>query len=273
MLKKAILSAGLIAAAGMLAGVGNANAGVVNIGDGLGGSNPTGQLPPQDPVLLGDGSNISVYLNGSGTISTTMLIALLVPNDTTNLYTSDPFGAISVYADYPSLTNEQSGSSALVGNDSTFGLSSSPDNNGFWGSWVTNNSGREKLAGFLNQNHGEKFSSSVNGSNVSALESYVGVSDSTGEFGVYTVAISVPQALSRNALINVAIPGGLPVGTVVAGLTDNGNSTPWTNSGGSNVPQVPVVPAGPLPIPATLPLVGGGLLGLGALAMRRRRTL
>ena len=42
-----------------------------------------------------------------------------------------------------------------------------------------------------------------------------------------------------------------------------------------HVPGTPTpVPAGgPLPIPATLPLVGGGLLGLGLIALRKRRQL
>ena len=35
----------------------------------------------------------------------------------------------------------------------------------------------------------------------------------------------------------------------------------------------PATPAAPAPIPATLPLVGGGLLGLGLIALRKRRRL
>ena len=93
------VAVGLIALA--VVGATPAVAGVITIGNGAGGTNATGLVGLGDPNLIGNSGNISIYLNGSGSISNDVLLALLVPNDSTDLFGStNPLGTIDSYANH-----------------------------------------------------------------------------------------------------------------------------------------------------------------------------
>ncbi len=93
-----VLLAALLAVA---VGLGSqAYAGTINIGDGATGINPTGLNTPLDPVLVGNGTDISVFLQGSASISNSFLLALVVPNDTNGSNIDNP-GAIKIYNPFP----------------------------------------------------------------------------------------------------------------------------------------------------------------------------
>jgi hypothetical protein len=235
-----------------------AHAGVLNIGNGATGNNPLGANAPQDPVLVGTGSDISISVNGSGAVTNQVLLTILIPNDTTDLFGgTNPLGTITAYPDFPTLTPSSSGSSAFTGTG--FGLGTGTltyQGNGFWGEF-TGNTGASKLSGFLSN----EFNSSLNGSNFSAFDASLGVpalSDVT-EWGVYSIAITTGPLTGNgmNGLVDVMIPGGLPQGSVLAALDDNMDSTVWTNSGGVNLVPAPPIGHG---LPALL-AVGGMLFG------------
>ena len=264
MLKNTILSAGLIAAAILgLNGFANA-ADDLQIGNGLTYTGASGS----DPVLINTGSDFGISFNGSGSITSQILLAILIPNNggktsTTPLFGStDPVTGVTAYNTYPGSSNSGT-SSAFVGTGFNLGTGSATyQSNGFWGD-ITGSS--TKLSDFL----GAGFSNSNNMSNFLGFDT--GLELSTTSFGVYTVAVTT-GTVSSNGFIDLPISGGLPVGSIVTVVTDTGDTVPWTKAGGANGPPATYA-GGQLPIPATLPLVGGGLLGLGLIALRKRRQL
>ncbi len=251
-----------------------AGAGVITIGNGAGGTNATGLLGTGDPNLIGNSGNISIYLNGSGSVSKDVLLALLVPNDSSDLFAStNPLGTIESYANYSAYPKGAiTGSSAFVGTGFNLGTGSAHyKSNGFWGDYSPLNqfAPSGKNAGFL----GTAFNNSNSGTNFVGFDSNLNPSIAASDYGVYTFLITTNEALSSGGLINIEIPNGLPVGSILAAYSDNGDSTVWTNDGGVNTLFPTPYPAGgPLPIPATLPLTAAGGLGLLAFALRKRKA-
>ena len=233
-----VLLAALLAVA---VGLGSqAYAGTINIGDGATGSNPTGLNTPLDPVLLGNATDISVYLQGSALITNSFQLALIVPNDTNGSNIDNP-GAITIYNPFP-------GTGVACGTCTV----SSITNVG-----TLSTAGSAKLNTLLTG-----YSDSLNSSNFDGFDASIGVTPTI--FGVYTWTITT-GALSGNnkPLVDIAIASGEPLGSIIAALTDNGNSVVWTNAGGVNGGITPV------PEPASLALLGGGLL-LAGLALKRQ---
>lgn len=222
-----------------IVGLGAAFAGTINIGDGAGGSNPTGLNQPLSPVLVGNGSDISVYLQGSAAITNTFLLALIVPNVTNGTGVNSP-DSLTLYGSFPGSSTPCS--ACAIGSLTYEGPLSST-------SGTKLNSLGGALAGFNN---------SLNSTNFDAFDNSVGVTPTI--FGVYTWTITTGALSgSNNPLIDFSIPGGELNGSIFAALTDNGNSTVWTNSGGVETPE-----------PATLALLAIGLL-LAGLVVRKRQ--
>ncbi|MGH9355718.1 MAG: hypothetical protein ACRD10_06270, partial [Terriglobia bacterium] len=74
-----------------------ATAGIINIGNGATGTNPTGLNAPTDPVRIGNGTDISVFIQGSAAISNEVLLGVLIPNDETDVFGGvDPLGTVSI---------------------------------------------------------------------------------------------------------------------------------------------------------------------------------
>lgn len=148
--------------------------------------------------------------------------------------------------------------------------------NGFWGDYSPSNNfaptgkGKGSDPGFL----GTNFNNSNNGGNFTGFDDHLTPAITASDYGVYTFVITTNEALGGGGLININIPNGLPVGSIIAAYSDNGDSTVWTNDGGVNTFFPNPFPAGgPLPIPATLPLTAAGGLGLLAFALRKRKAI
>ncbi len=261
----------------------------IAIGTGAGTSDANGSAG-QEPNQLGSlGStsfnNFSLYMNG-GAYANSLLVAIIVPDvsESSDL-TGNPFGTITIYPDYkdnPGTASGTNGYSMFVGtttgtktdwfSGSGSGTTSST-NSGLWTDW--NDSSLNAFLGTGGgSNNSSGFNSSVSVSNLITYDSKLGVN--TNIFDVYTVNIKPKQSsnpeLSPGALVNVAISTSLPLGTLLAVTSDYASTwSPWTVSGGVNGPYIPTpVPAGPVPTPATLPLVVGGLVGgVGLLLWQR----
>jgi PEP-CTERM motif len=236
-----------------------ATAGIINIGNGATGTDPKGtSCPPCDPVLVGTGSDLSIEVQGSASITNKVLLILLIPNDTTDIFGGiDPLGTITTYPSFPGAAGP-TGSSAFTGTGFGLGTGSATYlGNGFWGDFSGPSSA--KLSAFLDTN----LNSSNNMSNFLGFDNTT-LGLSTTQFGVYTIAITTGP-LSPNkgkvGLVDIQIPGGLKQGSIAIALDDNLDSTVWTNDagvdggggggggGGGSVPE-----------PSSIVLLGSGLL-------------
>jgi hypothetical protein len=245
-------------------------------------------------IAVQDGSGISIEIQGSARVTNQVLLGILIPNNTTNFFKgTDPLGTITTSnGTFPIGASTGTGTSTFTGTG--FGLGSGTgtyQGNGFWGDFASTPAS-PKLSDFLDPN----FNNSLNGPNLNALDASLGVPSlaSVTEFGVYTIAITTgPLAPNRglNGGVGIQILSGLPQGTILVALDDNGNSTVlsgsglWTGPGGSpagtntgvggsdppvgGTPGDP--PGGSVPEPSTVLVLGSGLLGLAFMMRRRSR--
>ncbi|HZT74860.1 MAG TPA: PEP-CTERM sorting domain-containing protein [Terriglobales bacterium] len=219
--------------------LGAAFAGTINIGNGATGSNPTGLNQPLSPVLVGNGSDISVYLQGSAAITNTFLLALIVPNVTAGTGVNSP-ASLTLYGSFPGGSTPCP--ACAIGSLTFQGTLSS-----------TSGTKLSGLGGAL-----ANFSDSLNATNFDTFDHSAGVTPMS--FGVYTWTITTGELSGSNhPLIDFSIPEGELNGSIFAALTDNGNSTVWTNSGGVETPE-----------PATAALLAIGLLLAGFVARKRQ---
>ena len=209
------------------------------------------------PNLLVTG-DIGVYMVSQNSSAAEELLVLLVPNDTTNLFSSDPFGAVKVYGTNPLVSTGATGSSVLATptNAASFGLGSAHYvSGGFYGT-ITSNSGSDKVGDYL----GVGLSNSINMSNVSSESNSV-THSGTDEFGVY--AVLVTANLTANQLLDIST-SGIPEGTFVSVVTDTGLANPNSSAGVVDTPP-PLVPE-----PTSLVLLATVIIGL-VVSLRRTK--
>jgi len=244
-----------------------ADAGVINIGNGATGTDPFGTGTPSDPQHIGNGSDVSIEIQGSGSITNQVLMVILLPNVTTDYFGStNPLGTINVWNGTFPGSSTGTGSSAFTGTGFGLGGTATYQGNGFWGAFAAQPAS-PKLADFLDSN----LNNSLNGPNFVAWEASLGVPalSNVTDFGVFTFVLTtgpVKKNKGEVGLVDVQIPGGLPEGAIVVALSDNLDSVVWTNAGGIDaLDGVSTVPE-----PSSLLVLTAGLLGFGY--MRRRRA-
>lgn len=205
---------------------------------------------------MGSGSDLSIWLHGSASANSKILLALIVPNGT-SATALNSLGAITLYdGDYPA--------SAVppVASTGTGSVSSGPTFDGT----ATGKLNALSACFDSNQLCFSSFSNSNQESNWTAFDAGLGVPSlaSVSSYGVFSWVLQT-GALSSNSVVDISIPGGAPEGSIFSALTDAGDATPWTTSGGVN--SLPT----PTPEPTTLALFGAGLLFAG-LGIRRLRA-
>jgi|GEM_PF-4678956 len=259
MVRKIILSAGLIAAAGMLAGAGASNASVQTFS----GFFPATGADASTIAFTFDSTNNQIQVNIQNTSGAVSSIGQAISGISFAL--SGFNGSLSVDPD------------ALVGyeGDSTpeNTLLSNSELHNPWqvaGTGGTFALGNPKIIPGLSAGKGYPTAaptdlvvetiSSPNGSIMAHDPSLFG----TGTNGADGVTFTLDA----------------PSGSITASTAVAGNITVYFGTGPDSFAYdhllgtpTPVPAGGELPTPATLPLVGGGLLGLGILALRKRRRL
>ena len=247
MFKKTILSAGLVAAAGMLGAVSSAGAQTV-----LASGNVVNGEPSLDVQVIftpGTGT-LGVQINNLGGIfsdsEAVYGITFDVPTtgETVNPGNSSGSGTSFVVtsgAGVPSSTSAVSWSTMQA-------PSGKPSDNP---PWVTSQSGKT-------------VSLSIDGS----MPDYMVIGPPSGTPGVYNVNTSVTN-------MNPFLESGASFALSVSGMTSSSavsNVEVFYGTDGLGTSSwLAGTPASNAPVPGTFPLLGTGLLGLGLIALRKRR--
>ena len=260
MLKNTILSAGLVAAAGVLLIASHVNASTVtfsnvNVGD------------PSYPL-----SGSIDFTFGSGTVTVT------INNTTTSTFSaSELLGGVqftlagSGYGT-PSIETSDAGQPVYVGNEVT--IAGSPKKGS-----TTPVDGSYTVSGSkTNSTLSNPWKASGGGSTFSLTRS--GAEDlvigpPNKATNLYTGDGSINGNGGHNPFISQTATFTLDISgvTTSSSLSPTADVVVYNGTSGDYLdipPSGAVVTGGPLPVPATLPLVGGGILALGALALRKR---
>lgn len=221
-----------------------------------------------DPNLIGSGNTVDIYQNsgGAGTLGAPILLIVAVPNNTTNLFASNPITGVSYINPYPGGTTT-SGSSAFA-TAGTFSLKA-PVSGGFFGSMGAG----QEVYSFLGLDQPADNSNSFTNFVAADGQASVGVTVNpiTGKYGIYVFALS-GTGIDANGLANITFgAGSIPVGSVVIayGEIPGANNTqifdtPFTESG--------MTDRTPTPEPASMLLIGTGLVAFGGMLRRKRAS-
>ena len=246
MVKNTLLSAGLIAAAGALVAVSGAGAQTVSFGGASGnysGDAVFGFAAGQVTITIYNNNNNSSQSDGNGIIaigfdlsgnpSLTVDDSAVVGDELGYTATSKSKGTLAVSKS--SVTDGPAGSSQSMANPWSLDL----DQSGY----------PTYLLGELN----------------SGQPSDLVLNPSEG---------ANPSVEQHSPSLESGATFTLDSATITAATTASNIEVYFGTERSNNLPTGTAVPAGgPLPIPATLPLVGGGLLGLGLIALRQRRQM
>ena len=223
-----------------------------------------------DPNNVGSGHVVSIYQNSGGakdTVQNPLLLILGIPNDTTNLFPTNPILSDVSYNPYPDgfPGSGVSGSSSFA-TAGTFGLKASVSN-GFFGDMTAG----QEVYGFLELDQpADNSNSFTNWAGTDFSRSHITATN----FGIYVFALTFPSSsglLGPNGLVNVTFNGTLPTGTYAVAYGQNSThifDTPFTEAGYVN--ERPPLPPAQVAEPATLVLLGSALVVLAGLAYRRR---
>lgn len=259
MVRKTILSAGLIAAAGMLAGAGASNASVQTFS----GFFPATGADASTIAFTFDSTNNQIQVNIQNTSGAVSSIGQAISGISFAL--SGFNGSLSV------------NSNALVGYEGN----STPENtllsnsklHNPWqvaGTGGTFALGNPKIIPGLSAGNGYPTAAPTD----LVVET---ISSPNGSIDAHAPSLFGTGTNSANG---VTFTLDTVTGAITSDTSVTGNVTVYFGTGPdsfaydhlSDTPN-PVPAGGPLPIPATLPLVGSGLLGLGLIALRKRRRL
>ncbi len=269
MLKNTLLSAGLIAAAGALALATQANASIST--QTFSGYYPAGSPGSYSStvVFTFDTTNNDITVNIQNTTASVSSIGQAISGISFSLAN---FGSGSLSVDSNALVGYQ-GDNAASGS-----LLSNSHLNNPWE--IADESGTFSLGN-------PKILGNVSGLGLSAGSNYPTkaptdlvvetISNPDGSIGAHDPSLF---GLGTNGADGVTFTLDAATSAITANTAVTGNVTVYFGTAPEihvfdHVPGTPTpVPAGgPLPIPATLPLVGGGLLGLGLIALRQRRQM
>lgn len=247
----------------LLAAFGTAWAGstasTLNIGPGAGSSCAEGC--GSSPNLLGTGADVDIYqsaIGGKADLLQPQLLILGIPNDTSNLYATDPISGVTYYNPYVGGT-PMAGTSAFA-TAGTYGLKGAVID-GFFGDLTSGSA----IYSFLDLQGSNNKTNSFKNWAADDL-SINGIT--ADDFGIYVFALS-GEGLVGQGLVDVMFPGGLPLGTFVVGYGQAYwdwqyciYGTELSNAGLTNATSA-------TPEPGSLLLLGSGLL-LTAILLRRR---
>ncbi|MGC9260952.1 MAG: hypothetical protein ACP5I8_12885 [Phycisphaerae bacterium] len=258
MVKKIILSAVLIAAAGMLGAVSSAGAQTVVASGNVVKGEPG--LDVQVVFTPGTGT-LGVQINNLGGISSDSEAIYGITFDVPGDETVDPS------------KSSGSGTSFTVTNGQGIPSSTSAE------SWSTMQAPSGKPSDnppWITSQSGQKVSMSIDGSQ----PDYMVIGPPSGTPAAYNVTPSVTNMnpfLESGGSFALSVSGmtaSSAVSNVQVFYGTGGLSTKyWLPGTPESSPLGPPNSPTPAPIPATLPLLGGGLLGLGLICLRKRRRL
>jgi hypothetical protein len=227
----------------------------LHIGPGAG--TPCAQGCGGDPNRVGSGM-VDVFQNqgGGSLLGNPLLLILGIPNNTTNLFATNPISSVTSYNPYSTYPAGGVAGASAFATAATYGLIS-PVSGGFFGSMTSG-----EVYSFLSLQTPHEMSN--NFGNWFTADQDIGVTASN--FGIYVFALTT--ALDSKGLVNIVFSQGMPVGTYAIAY----GQTPPSN-GKVKIYDTPFTEAGQtVPEPGSLLLLSTGLLGLVGMVRRKFST-